>query len=109
GELDRLDRLRVLEVRPAAEVGEVALRIEADLPLGGVDELPLVGLVGEAFLRLLGRRLLARPLAALLQLAAHLFLDSRQVRLRNGLRELEVVVEALLDRRPDPDLSARVE
>ena len=44
GELHRLDRLRVLEVRAAAEVGELALRVEADRPLGGVDELDLVRL-----------------------------------------------------------------
>src|SRR3954454_6395524 len=41
-ELERLDRLRVLQVRAAAEVGEVALRVERDLPLGAVDELGLV-------------------------------------------------------------------
>ena len=45
GQLERLDRLRVLEVRAAAEVGEVALRVERDRPLGGVDELDLVRLV----------------------------------------------------------------
>ena len=33
---------RVLEVRPAAEIREVALRVERDLALGGVDELDLV-------------------------------------------------------------------
>src|SRR5262245_44330778 len=43
-ELDRLDRARVLEVRPAAEVGEVALRVEGDRAVGGVDELDLVAL-----------------------------------------------------------------
>src|SRR5712691_5423833 len=45
GQLDRLDRARVLEVRPAAEVGEVVLRVEGDWALGGRDELDLVGLV----------------------------------------------------------------
>src|SRR5581483_6254692 len=34
GQLQRLDRLRVLEVRAAAEVGEVTLRIERDVALG---------------------------------------------------------------------------
>ena len=48
GELQRLDRLRVLEVRAAAEVGEVALRIEADLSVRGVDELAFVGVISEA-------------------------------------------------------------
>src|SRR6187431_1987830 len=45
GELDRLDRLRVLEMRPAAEIRELALRVQRDVALGGVDELYLVGLV----------------------------------------------------------------
>ncbi len=44
GELDRLDRRRALEMRPAAEVGEVALRVERDVALGRVDELDLVRL-----------------------------------------------------------------
>jgi hypothetical protein len=53
-ELDRLDRLRVLQVRSATEVGEVALRVEGDVPLGRVDELDLVvlALLGEELLRL---------------------------------------------------------
>src|SRR5439155_24196604 len=44
GQLDRLDRPRILEVRAAAEVGEVPLRIEGDRPLGRADELDLVRL-----------------------------------------------------------------
>src|SRR5436309_2303986 len=70
GELERLDRLRVLEVRAAAEVGEVALRVQRDVALGGVDELDLVRLVlrGEALLRVVARDVLAPPFAALLQL-----------------------------------------
>ena len=53
GELDRLDRLRVLEVRAAAEVGEVALRVERDVSLGSVHELDLVvlALLGKELLR----------------------------------------------------------
>ena len=48
-ELERLDRLRVLQVRAAAEVGElggavVRLRVEGDVSLGRVDELDLVRL-----------------------------------------------------------------
>jgi hypothetical protein len=42
GELERLDRLRVLQVRAAAEVGEVPLRVEGDVSLGRVDQLELV-------------------------------------------------------------------
>src|SRR4029079_18277671 len=43
-ELHRLDRLRVLEMRPAAQVDEVALRVERDVSLRRVDELDLVRL-----------------------------------------------------------------
>ena len=55
GELERLDRFRVLEVRPPAEVGEVALGVERDVALGGLDELDLVrlALLLEALARLL--------------------------------------------------------
>src|SRR6185503_8906770 len=40
-QLERLDRLRVLQVRTAAQIGEVPLRVEGDVALGGVDELDL--------------------------------------------------------------------
>ena len=33
GELDRLDRLRILQMRAAAEIGEVALRVQRDVAL----------------------------------------------------------------------------
>ncbi len=109
GELHRLDRLRVLEMRPPAEVGEVALGVEADLPLGGVHELELVGLVAEPLPRLVGAALLARPLPALLQLPVDLVLDPLEIVLVDRLGELEVVVEAVLDRRADRDLHSRIE
>src|SRR5579862_1823751 len=111
GQLERLDRLRVQQVRTSAEVGEVALRVEADRAFGGVDELDLVRLVPalEAHARVLGGDLVARPLAALGELPLDLGLDPLQVVLVDRLREVEVVVEAVLDRRPDGDLHARVE
>ena len=111
GQLERLDRLRVLEVRTTAEVGEIPLGVERDVALGGVDQLDLVLLTlgGEARLRLVTRDLLAAPLAPFLQLAAHLVLDLREVGLGDRLGELEVVVEAVLDRRADRDLHARIE
>ncbi len=98
-------------MRAAAEVGELALGVEADLPLGGVDELDLVGLVllGEVALRLVGAHLAALPSAALTELAHDLGLDPLEVILADRLRELEVVVEPVLDRRADRDLDARVE
>src|SRR5437868_2978157 len=58
-ELERLDRLRVLQVRAAAEVGEIALCVQGDVALGGVDELGLVrlALIDEALARLCAREL----------------------------------------------------
>ena len=111
GQLDRLDRLRVLQVRAAAEVRELALRVQRDLALGRVDELDLVRLAlgREAPLRLLGRDLLALPGAAFLQLAQDLGLDLLEILLADRLGKLEVVVEAVLDRRADRDLDPRVE
>ncbi len=111
GQLDRLDRLGVLQVRTAAEIGELALRVEGDVALGCVDELDLVRLPLrlEAALRLVGGDLLARPGAALLQLAQHLGLDPLERLLADRLGELEVVVEAVLDRGADRDLHAGIE
>src|SRR5262249_1773334 len=110
-QLDGLDRLRVLEVRAAAEVRELALRVERDVSFGRVDELDLVllALLGEELLRLLGRDLFARPLTALVELPLDLRLDRLERLFADRLRELEVVVEAVLDRRADRDLRPRVE
>src|SRR5581483_5452271 len=44
GELERLDRPRVLQVRPPAEVCEVALRVQRDVALRRLDQLQLVRL-----------------------------------------------------------------
>src|SRR4051794_9661399 len=108
GELERLDRLRVLQMRTAAEIGEVTLRVERDVALGRVDELDLERLVlgREPRLRVVARDLLARPLASFLDLALHLGFDRLEVLFANRLREEEVVVEAVLDRRADRDLHA---
>src|SRR4029453_3618160 len=100
-QLDRLDRLRVLEVRAAAKVGEVALRIEGDVAFSRVDELDLVdlALLVEKLLCVVRRDFLALLGAALLELAPDLRLDLLERVLADRRRELEVVVEAVLDRR----------
>src|SRR6185312_3803873 len=110
-ELHRLDRLRVLEMRPAAQVDEVALRVERDVAFRRVDELDLVrlALLLEAFARVVPRDLLALPDAALLDLPLDLVLEPLQIGLRDWLGELEVVVEAVFDRRADRDLRPREE
>ena len=116
GELERLDRARVLEMRAPAEIGElvravVGLGVERDLALGGVDELDLVGLAlgCEAPAGLLAIDLLDRPGSPLGDDPLHLRLDPLEVGLDDRLREVEVVVEAVLDRRADRDLHARIE
>ena len=109
GQLDRLDRGRVLEVRAAAEIGEVALRVERDVALRGVDQLDLVRLSLGLEPRAGGvaSDRLPRPRPALADLAQDLRLDRGEILLADRLRELEVVVEAVLDRGPDRDLHAR--
>src|SRR2546423_10605097 len=100
-QLDRFDRPRVLQVRPAAEVGELSLRVQRDRALGRSDELDLVRLVLilEPVPRFVLGDLLARPVPALRERALDLLLDPRQILLPDRLGKLEVVVEAVLDRR----------
>jgi hypothetical protein len=95
-------------MRAAAQVGEVALRVQRDLPLGGARELDLVRLRLrlEARDRLVAAELLARPLASLGDLAPDLLLDGLEIGLGDRLRELEVVVETVRDRGADRDLHA---
>src|SRR5262249_11310113 len=85
GELERLDRLRVLEVRPPAEVREIALCVQRDVALGRVDELDFVRLaLGlETPTGLVARDLLACPGAPLGELALDLLLDPLEVGLRD--------------------------
>src|SRR5579884_753831 len=108
-QLQRLDRIRVLQVRPATEVGEASLPVDRDLALGRVHELELVRVVREELPCLVPRDLLPHPFAPLGQLAVDLGLDPLQVLLPDRLRKVEVVVEAVLDRRPDRELDPRVE
>src|SRR5215211_2916232 len=79
-ELHRLDRPRVLQVRPAAEIGELALAVERDLSVGRVSDL-----------------------------APHLLLEAPESLFAHGPGELEVVVEAVLDRGPDRDLGTWIQ
>src|SRR4030095_4437333 len=111
GQLDRLDRRRVLEVRATAEIGEVTLGVEGDRSLGRIDELDLVVLALrlEAPPCLVATDLLALPRASFRELPAHLLLDALERLLADRLGELEVIVEAVLDRRPDGDLDAWIE
>ena len=98
-------------MRTTTEIRETALRVERDLPVGGVDQLDLVPLrlCLEPREGLVAADLLAGPGAALGELAPDLVLDRLEVRLVDRLGELEVVVEAVLDRRADRDLHTRMQ
>ena len=103
-------------MRAATEVGELGiavgrLRVQRDVALRRVDELDLIWLVlrRELRLRLVRRHLVARPLASFLQLTVDLSFDSLEILLLDRLGEVEVVVEAVLDRWSDRDLHAGVE
>src|SRR5216110_2208081 len=85
------------------------LSVERDVALRGVNELELVRVVREQLPRLVARDLAALPAAAFLQLAPDLLLDPLEILLPDRLGEVEVVVEAVLDRRPDRQLDSRVE
>src|SRR5919201_1564254 len=98
-------------MRPAAEVDEIALLVEGDCAVRRVDELDLVRLplLLEVALGLVAVDLGALPSAAFSDLAPHLFLEALEGLVADGLRELEVVVEAVLDRGADGDLRPRVQ
>ncbi len=124
-QLERADGLRARRVRATAEVGERAVGVERDaLKLtrwvrvlrGGdeiVDQLDLVVLTfaGEALARLAGRHIAALERLGGFHVRAHALFDPREVGLgdAHALGELEVVVEAVGDRRTDRDLHARVQ
>ena len=109
-ELEGLDRRRVLQMRAAAEVAEVVLRIDRQRLVGRqvVDQLDLVCLVlvDEALADRVAIRRLAREGVLLLEDATHLVFDAYEIGFANLLGELEVVVEAVIDGRPDRDLHA---
>ena len=77
------------------------------LVLDPVDQLDLVGLVGEKLARLVFRDLRRLERDVGVDAGAHLLFDHRQVLGRKRARELEVVVEAGIDRRADPELGVR--
>ncbi len=111
-------------MRAAAEIREGAVGVERDgldrvPPSGGgrgdevVDQLHLVVLFGgqEALARERHGHVLAAECLGGLDMDTHPLFDRGEVGLgdRRASRELEVVVEAVLDRRPDRDLHALVE
>ena len=110
GQLDAvaLDAAGGVEVGACAEVGELALLIEADGRILGqvVDELDLKGLV--LFLHELdglgARQLKALELELFLADLAHLGLDLAEVLRREGERGEQVIIETVVDARADGEL-----
>ena len=98
-------------MRAAAEVGPLALAVELELLVGGdgVDQLDLerLALLLEIALGLLAahRRLDERPVAR--DDLAHALFDRGKILGRERRRAEEVVIEAVLDHRPDGDLRLR--
>ena len=117
GDLGQLEGVadlgRVLEVRPAAQVVPVAVVIDRDIfsRRNALDQLGLVGLadVLEMLDRLVARPHFARGRQAGLHDLMHLGFDLRQVFGRKRLLAREVVIEAVVDRRTDGHLGARIE
>ena len=114
-QLERLDPPGRGTVRAAAQVQEGAVPVQRDrlhplIALQVLDQLDLVRLVlgAEALDRLVGAGLGSLERLVGLDVRRHPLLDSLQVVLRraNAVRELEVVIEAVLDRGADRDLGA---
>ena len=117
-QLERPDRSRRVDVGSLAQVGERAVLVEGRHRerLAGVrrpareivEDLDLVGLAGGlgARPRLVERALDPDERVVGRHARAHALLDRREVVRRQGARQLEVVVEAVSDRRADPELRA---
>ena len=113
GDVEELERLHlggVADVGAGAEVDELAVLIKRDGLAGGdvAETADLVGVLAtlkDQFLGFLAGALEALELLVLLGDAAHLFLDLHQVLGREGMVEVEVVVEAVVGGRSDVQLS----
>ena len=108
-QLERLDAPGGRDVRPAAEVGELAGLVDRDLLVGRgelLDEVALheVAFRLEALQAFLARQKLARVRQVLLHQLLHLLLDGLQVLGRERLLAIEVVEEAALGRRAVAEL-----
>ncbi len=97
-------------VRPAAQVDEGAAAVDGHrLVRQVVDQLQLVGLGGEELAGLLPVHLLPDKRRFGRHAFLHLLLDSGEVLRHQGPRQVEVVVEAVLDGRADAELGLREE
>src|SRR5439155_788600 len=108
-QLEVFDLPRARDVGPAAQVDERAVGIDGDHLVRAqvLDALELERVVGEAALRLRPVYLLAYKGVVGPYHLVHLGLDPLQILGRERCRHLEVVVEAVLDGRPEPGLRQR--
>ena len=106
-----LDLPRARHVRPAAQVDERSVGIDGDHLVRPqvLDALELERVVREAALRLRPVHLLAHERVIGFHHLVHLGFDPLEVVRRERRRDLEVVVEAVLDRGPESDLGVREE
>ncbi|MBA7565787.1 hypothetical protein ES708_07472 [subsurface metagenome] len=98
----------ILYVRTPAEIGEGILGVHRDLLLLGKfpDQLELVGLIRKHLYRFFPRHGLAGEGILPPNDFPHPLLDLFEVFGLQRLRKVEIVVEPILDRRPDGDLGA---
>ena len=99
-------------MRACAEICEIALRVEGDLlaPLGVLlDQLLLIRLAGHLLHGLRRRQLETLERDIFLDNLLHLGLDFLEIFAGNRRLEIEVVVEAVVHRRADCELCARVQ
>ena len=111
-QLDRLHVPHVRQVRPAAQIGKITVRIETDRPV--FEPLDQFHFILVAFFGIGLHRLGLADLAATDRLLRarqffHLFLDLRQIAFGDRRRTVHIVVKAVLDARPNPELDPRIE
>ncbi len=100
-QLESTQSTRTPDVRATTEVEELALAVDRDVAIFEVaDDLQLVRVVLVETLGLLFRYLLALDREVPLDDLAHALLDARQVFVRYAASHLDVVEEAVLNRRP---------
>ena len=99
-------------MRPAAQIGKITVRIETDRPV--FEPLDQFHFILVAFFGIGLHRLGLADLAATDRLLRarqffHLFLDLRQIAFGDRRRTVHIVVKAILDARPNPELDPRIE
>ena len=112
-QLMHLQHTGARHVRPAAQIREVALRVERDLlvfrnRLHEFDLIVLAELIEEGD-RLVARHFAVRDREVLRHDLVHALFDLREVFFREGLLAGEVVVETVFDRRSDRHFGFRIE